>query len=236
MVLFSPNQEVSTNPSKRCKFFSTTLKDAFANCHIFKERHSSTQSLEEEDVIDDYDDEEEVLILILYSKVSFKINVFAIYSCCCDFYIQVFVSIVISKYMESKCRKKAAISSEKFNWTLAGDLFISEKLMQQKEDSEDEEDKEEREDFLSVGTRLSRCSSAISYEAFATAKTTFSRSSSLNMIEFQDIPRRSVIKEFSHCEGWPFGLSRKMLLLPPLPKSPADSWSWRKSARMINIH
>ncbi|KAH0680470.1 hypothetical protein KY284_021555 [Solanum tuberosum] len=210
MVLFSPNQEVSTNPSKRCKFFSTTLKDAFANCHIFKERHSSTQSLEEEDVIDDYDDEEEV-----------------------------FVSIVISKYMESKCRKKAAITSEKFNWTLsttAGDLFISEKLMQQKEDSADEEDKEEREDFLSVGTRLSRCSSAISYEAFATAKTTFSRSSSLNRIEFQDIPRRSVIKEFSHCEGWPFGLSRKMLLLPPLPKSPADSWSWRKSARMINIH
>ncbi|XP_049391157.1 uncharacterized protein LOC125855477 [Solanum stenotomum] len=210
MVLFSPNQEVSTNPSKRCKFFSTTLKDAFANCHIFKERHSSTQSLEEEDVIDDYDDEEEV-----------------------------FVSIVISKYMESKCRKKADITSEKFNWTLsttAGDLFISEKLMQQKEDSADEEDKEEMEDFLSVGTRLSRCSSAISYEAFATAKTTFSRSSSLNMIEFQDIPRRSVIKEFSHCEGWPFGLSRKLLLLPPLPKSPADSWSWRKSARMINIH
>ncbi|KAG5613126.1 hypothetical protein H5410_024407 [Solanum commersonii] len=209
MVLFSPIQEVSTNPSKRCKFFSTTLKDAFANCHIFKERHSSTQSLEEEDVIDDYDAEEEV-----------------------------FVSIVISKYMESKCRKKAAITSEKFNWTLstAGDLFISEKLMQQKEDSADEEDKEEREDFLSVGTRLSRCSSAISYEAFATAKTTFSRSSSLNRIEFQDIPRRSVIKEFSHCEGWPFGLSRKLLLLPPLPKSPADSWSWRKSARMINIH
>ncbi|KAK6792799.1 hypothetical protein RDI58_011880 [Solanum bulbocastanum] len=203
MVLFSPNQEASTNPSKRCKFFSTTLKDAFANCHIFKERHSSTQSLEEED------DEEEV-----------------------------FVSIVISKYMESKRRKKAAISSEKFNWTLsttAGDLFISEKLMQQKEKSEDEEDKDEREDFLSVGTHLSRCSSAISYEAFATAKTTFSRSSSLNRIEFQDIPR-SVIKEFSHCEGWPFGLSRKMLLLPPLPKSPADSWSWRKSARMINIH
>lgn len=151
------------------------------------------------------------------------------------------MSIVISRYMESKCRKKAAIfSSEKFNWTLsttaAGDLFISEKLMQQKEDSADEEDKEEREEFLSVGTRLSRCSSAISYEAFATAKTAFSRSSSLNRIEFQDIPRRSVIKEFSHCEGWPFGLSRKMLLLPPLPKSPADSWSWRKSARMINIH
>ncbi|KAJ8541078.1 hypothetical protein K7X08_001894 [Anisodus acutangulus] len=208
-MLFSPNQEVSTNPSKRCKFFSTTLKDAFANCHMFRERHSSTQSLEEEDAMDDYDDEEEV-----------------------------FVSIVISKYMESKCRKKAAISSEKFNWTFsptAGNLFISEKLMQQKEDSEDEE-KEEREDFLSVGTRLSRCSSAISCEAFATAKTTLSRSSSLNRIEFLDFPRRSVIKEFSHCEGWPFGLSHKVLLLPPLPKSPSDSWSWRKSGRVIKIY
>ncbi|MCD7460018.1 hypothetical protein HAX54_042673 [Datura stramonium] len=209
-MVFSPNQEVSTNPSKRCKFFSSALKDAFANCHIFKERHSSTQTLEEEDAMDDYNDEEEV-----------------------------FVSIVISKYMESKCRKKAAISSEKFNWTFcpaAGDLFISKKLMQQKEDSEDDEENAEREDFLSVGTHLSRCSSAISYEAFATAKTTFSRSSSLNRIEFHDFPRFSVINEFSHCEGWPFGLSRKVLLLPPLPKSPADSWSWRKSARVINIH
>ncbi|XP_060199477.1 uncharacterized protein LOC132627881 [Lycium barbarum] len=208
-MVFSPNQEVTTSPSKRCKFLSTTLKDAFANCHIFKERHSSTQSLEEEDAMDDYDDEEEV-----------------------------FVSIVISKYMESKCRKKAAIASDKLNWTFsptAGELFISEKLMQQQEESKDEE-KEEREDFLSVGTRLSRCSSAISYEAFATAKSTLSRSSSLNKIEFQDFPRRSVIKEFSHCEGWPFGLSRKVLLLPPLPKSPSDSWSWRKSARMIKIY
>ncbi|KAM3237303.1 hypothetical protein P3S67_011725 [Capsicum chacoense] len=61
-MVYSPNQEVSTNPSKRCKFFSTTLKDAFANCHIFKDRHSSTQSLEEENAMDDYDDEEEVLI------------------------------------------------------------------------------------------------------------------------------------------------------------------------------
>ncbi|KAF3642774.1 hypothetical protein FXO38_20928, partial [Capsicum annuum] len=189
-MVYSPNQEVSTNPSKRCKFFSTTLKDAFANCHIFKDRHSSTQSLEEENAMDDYDDEEEV-----------------------------FVSIVISKYMESKCRKKAAISSEKFTFSpTAGDLFISKKLMQQKEDSDDEE-KEEREDFLSVGSRLSRCSSAISYEAFATAKTTLSRCSSLNRIEFPDFPRHSVIKEFSHCEGWPFGLSRKLLFLPPLPKS-----------------
>ncbi|OIT04133.1 PREDICTED: uncharacterized protein LOC109224956 [Nicotiana attenuata] len=207
-MVFSPKQE-SPNPSKRCKFFTSTLKDAFTNCHIFKESHSSTQSSDEDDAIDDYDDEEEV-----------------------------FVSIVISKYIESKCRRQTTISSDKFNWTFsptAGDLFISTKLMQQKEDKEHQE-KEENEDFFSVGTRLSRCSSAKSYEAFATAKTTLSRSSSLNRIDFQDFPRRSVIQEFSHCEGWPFGLCRKLLLLPPLPKSPSDSWSWRKSARMIKIH
>ncbi|XP_016488341.1 uncharacterized protein LOC107808343 [Nicotiana tabacum] len=207
-MVFSPKQE-SPNQSKRCKFFSSTLKDAFANCHIFKERHSSTQSSDEDDAIDDYDDEEDV-----------------------------FVSIVISKYMESKCRRQTTISNDKFNWSFsptAGDLFISAKLMQQKEENE-HEIKEENEDFLSAGTRFSRCSSALSYEAFATAKTTLSRSSSLNRIEFQDFPRRPVIQEFSHCEGWPFGLCRKLLLLPPLPKSPSDSWSWRKSARMIKIH
>lgn len=140
--------------------------------------------------------------------------------------------------MESKCRRQTTISNDKFNWSFsptAGDLFTSTKLMQQKEDKEHQE-KEDNEDFLSAGTRFSRCSSAISYEAFATAKTTLSRSSSLNRIEFQDFPRRSAIQEFSHCEGWPFGLCRKLLLLPPLPKSPSDSWSWRKSARTIKIY
>ncbi|XP_020576384.1 uncharacterized protein LOC110021981 [Phalaenopsis equestris] len=35
---------------------------------------------------------------------------------------------------------------------------------------------------------------------------------------------------FGECEGWPFGLwrRRKILSWPPLPKSPADSWTWHK--------
>ncbi|KAL0360811.1 UNVERIFIED_CONTAM: hypothetical protein Sradi_3765600 [Sesamum radiatum] len=84
---------------------------------------------------------------------------------------------------------------------------------------------DEREELFSAGSRLSRCSSATSFDAFVSVKTRFSRSSSLNRIDFQDFRRRSVILDLLHCEGWPFGLCRKALLLPPPLKSPSDSWS-----------
>lgn len=137
--------------------------------------------------------------------------------------------------MELKCRRKTTITTDKFTWAFSpttGDFFISARLRQKEEDQETEE----REDFYSVASSLSSCSSATSFEAFVTAKTVFSQSSSLESIEFQDLRRHSVIQELSDCEGWPFGLYRKALLLPPLPKSPSDSWSWRKSARIIKMH
>ncbi|XP_019237502.1 PREDICTED: uncharacterized protein LOC109217690 isoform X1 [Nicotiana attenuata] len=205
-MVFSFNQ-YSSNTSKRFKFLGSTLKDAFSNCHSFSK--SSHSSAEEDDPICDYDNEDE----------------------------QVFISAVISKYMELKCRRKTNISTEKFTWAFSpttGDLFISARL-RQKEDNEDQE-KEESEDFYSVASRLSPCSSSTSFEAFVTAKTIFSPSSSLDRIDFQDLWRHSVIQDFSHCEGWPFGLYRKALLLPPLPKSPSDSWSWRKSAGTVKMH
>lgn len=151
------------------------------------------------------------------------------------FYQQVFVSAVISQYMELKCRRKTAITTDKFTWAFSpttGDFFISARLRHKEEDQETEE----REDFYSVASSLSPCSNATSFEAFVTAKTVFSRSSSLESIDFQDLRRHSVIQELSDCEGWPFGLYRKALLLPPLPKSPSDSWSWRESARMVKMH
>lgn len=95
---------------------------------------------------------------------------------------------------------------------------------------EEESDGKEREDFFSVGSCFSRCSSATNMEAFVSARTNFSRCSSLSSLDFPDLWRRSIIQELLYqCEGWPFGLCRKRLLLPPLPKSPAESWSWRKS-------
>ncbi|CAN4095390.1 unnamed protein product [Withania somnifera] len=203
---FTYNQE-SSNHSKRFKFLVSALKDAFINCHSFRRRSHSRP--EEDDLVYDYDYEDEV-----------------------------FISAVISQYMELKCRRKTTITTDKFTWAFSpttGDLFISARLGQ-KEDKEDQE-KEVREDFHSVASHLSPCSSATSSEAFVTAKTVFSRSSSLDRIDFQDPWRRhSVIKELSDCEGWPFGLYRKALFLPPPPKSPSDSWSWRKSTRMVKMH
>ncbi|KAH7523604.1 hypothetical protein FEM48_Zijuj06G0029500 [Ziziphus jujuba var. spinosa] len=77
--------------------------------------------------------------------------------------------------------------------------------------------------------------SAASRDAFLSVKTSFSRTPSLNGLEFIDFQRRSIIQELCHCEGWPFGLCRKAVLLPPLPKSPSESWSWSKGTKIIRM-
>ncbi|KAK2992278.1 hypothetical protein RJ640_020271 [Escallonia rubra] len=143
-----------------------------------------------------------------------------------------FVSEIRSKYMEAKSKRQTSLALDCFFWGFSpttGELFIASKVMQQKEES----DGEEREDYFSVGSCFSRCSSV---EAFVSVRTNFSRCSSLNGLDFPDFPRCSIIQEFRHCEGWPFGLCRRSLLLPPLPKSPSDSWTWRKNPRTIKLH
>lgn len=151
---------------------------------------------------------------------------------------QVFVSAIISKYKESKCKRKSS-GIDSFNWAFsptAGELFITSKSVKETSNEED------RYEFLTVGSHLSRSSSATSFDAYISVKTCLSRCSSLSSIDslskidYKDSHRRSIIQELCQCEGWPFGLCRKALLLPPLPKSPSDSWSWRKSARMVKIH
>ncbi|KAG2250280.1 hypothetical protein Bca52824_080416 [Brassica carinata] len=106
-------------------------------------------------------------------------------------------------------------------------------------------EKEEGIEFCSVGSSFSECcTSDLSVEAYMTAKTEFSRCSSLKGEELENqwkmyylngIRKGSVIQELCHCQGWPFGLGRKASLLPPLPKSPAESWSWRKPNRVAPI-
>ncbi|CAL9217957.1 unnamed protein product [Arabidopsis halleri] len=106
-------------------------------------------------------------------------------------------------------------------------------------------EKEEGNEFCSVRSSFSECCmSDMSIEGYMTAKTEFSRNSSLNGLELEnqwkiyyvnEIRKGSVIQEFCHCQGWPFGLGRKAALLPPLPKSPAESWSWRKPTRVTPI-
>ncbi|KAJ6335180.1 hypothetical protein OIU78_011922 [Salix suchowensis] len=69
-------------------------------------------------------------------------------------------------------------------------------------------------------------------EAFVSAEPNSSRCPSFDEFDF---PKRSILQEFCQCQGWPFGLCRKAVLLPPLPKSPSESWSWRKGARIVKM-
>ncbi|KAL5844929.1 hypothetical protein ACOSQ4_010887 [Xanthoceras sorbifolium] len=195
--------------SKRCKFLTAALKDAFTNCHNFNGRRS-TSGPEEEHQTSDFDDEQEVV-----------------------------VSEIRTRAMEKLRRKPSLVMTDSFSWVFSPrtrELYL--KAEQKKEDNEEDA----REEYFTVGSCFSCCSSAMSREAYHSVKTNFSRCSSLNGLDFQDFWRldsqdfrRSIIKELCYCEGWPFGLCRKAVLLPPLPKSPSESWSWRKGTRIARM-
>ncbi|KAF7141101.1 hypothetical protein RHSIM_Rhsim06G0048100 [Rhododendron simsii] len=213
-MTFLNHEEDPPNPPQKCTFLTSTIKEAFANCRNCHRRVPKTE--EKEDSLGEMDDEQEVVV----------------------------VSEIRSRATEAKSRRKACLNTEGLNFVFSpevGELFGTQKPVQMNEESE-----LERDEFFSVGSSLSRCSSTRSTEAFLSVKTNFSRCSSLSGLErgdfrqfdvhsefwhgldFQDLRRRSIIQEVCHCEGWPFGLCRKALLLPPLPKSPSESWSWRK--------
>ncbi|KAK6938707.1 hypothetical protein RJ641_032215 [Dillenia turbinata] len=146
---------------------------------------------------------------------------------------EVMVSTIITRATEAKLRRKSSLYW--FFSPSTGDLLVTPKAVQQIDDSANE-DYKERDEFHSVKCCFSRCSSVGSREGFLSARTNFSRCSSLSALDFQELRRRSIIQEFCHCEGWPFGLCRRAVLLPPLPKSPVDSWSWHKRARRVNLY
>ncbi|WCJ35394.1 hypothetical protein M5689_016651 [Euphorbia peplus] len=190
-------------PPKKCKFLTTTLKDAFSGCHIC--RQVSTSSPEEDKPApSDFDYEQEVI-----------------------------VSTIRSRAME-RSRRRSFVLTDSFSWVFSpktGELFLAPKIVGEKDYNDDEEDESEKEEFVSVGSCFSCCSSR-----FISVETNFSRCSSLSeVIELQDFSKLSILQELCHCEGWPFGLCRKAVLLPPLPKSPSESWSWRKGTTALKI-
>ncbi|GER29995.1 glycine--tRNA ligase beta subunit [Striga asiatica] len=205
-------QEEPSNPSKKCKCLASLLKDAFTKCHSFRCTEVADSTLESEDCATNLDEDE------------------------------IFVSAIISKYMESKSKRKSGVGIESFKWALspeAGDYFKTTPKSFFENYNANNLVEVNGDEFRSANSRLSRCSSDTSFDAFCSARTCFSRCSSLSRIENNDFlsgDRRSIIMELVGCEGWPFGLCRKALFLPPLPKSPADSWSWRKGGKVIRIH
>ena len=147
------------------------------------------------------------------------------------------VSAVRSRAME-KQKHKPSLSREGFSWVYSPatrELHVTQTIPPQARGSGDgDEEHDEREEFLSVKSCFSCCSSssaAVSDEAFYSVRTNLSRCSSMKEVDLPEYWRRSIIQEFCHCKGWPFGLCRKAVLLPPLPKSPSESWLSRKIQR-----
>lgn len=130
-----------------------------------------------------------------------------------------------------KQKHKPSQLRESFSWVYipaTKELCVTGKMEPQAKEGGDEE-QGEREEFLSVKSCFScYSSSSANGEQFYSVKTNLSRCSSLNELDLSEYWRRSIIHEFCHCEGWPFGLCRKAVLLPPLPKSPSESWLYRK--------
>ncbi|WVY90990.1 hypothetical protein V8G54_036504 [Vigna mungo] len=190
--------EEPANHNKRCKFLAGTLKEVFFHCQTFS-RRLSTASLEEEcPILDDVD--------------------------------EMVVSAVRNRAMEKQKLKPSPLR-DGFSWTYYSratrELFVT--IAPQPRMVVGDGEHDEREEFFSVKSCLSCCSSSVvSDQAYFSVKTNLSRCSSMSGVDMSEHWRRSIIQEFCHCEGWPFGLCRKAVLLPPLPKSPSESWLSRK--------
>ncbi|MED6149206.1 hypothetical protein PIB30_060276 [Stylosanthes scabra] len=200
-----PNQH---HQSKRCKCMTETLKELFSLCQSFGGRLSNA-SLEEGYPMSDIEEELEVV-----------------------------VSAVISGVME-KQKQKPSVLRHSFSWVYSPVtnevMYVTaapsqEKVVVVEGGDNNQEQYEQSEEFLSVKSCFSCCgSSSGGGEAFYSVKTSLSRCSSLKeVVDMSKYWKRSVIEEFCHCEGWPFGLCRRAVLLPPLPKSPSESWLSRK--------
>ena len=147
---------------------------------------------------------------------------------------QVVVSAVKSRAMERQKHKPSVVTGDNFSWVYSPEtkeLFITQMVVPNEKEDVDVDD--EKDEFFSVKSCLSCRSSVMSGEQFHSVRTNFSPCSSFNEIDLSEFWRRSIILELCHCEGWPFGLCRKLVLLPPLPKSPSEPWLWRKKQLSI---
>ncbi|XP_057531928.1 uncharacterized protein LOC130810028 [Amaranthus tricolor] len=210
--------------AKRCKLFFSVLKDPFSSCHSCYPSHMSCSNPEDEEVsVADFQDVQELV-----------------------------VSMIRTRAMEAKFRRKGSLlSTESYSFIhpTSGELFVSTAKQHTHDDHsaqkhKNSKNKEEMDDFVSVHSHFSSpcfTTAVDGCDTFFSMRTNFSHCSSMNdpdsaenrwwvseAMDSSELKRRAIIQELCHCEGWPFGLCRRALLLPPLPKSPSESWSWCK--------
>ncbi|KAI4388611.1 hypothetical protein MLD38_000923 [Melastoma candidum] len=213
-VFFHEEEESQLSHAKTygCLTKALKVKEAFSHCHNLSRQvscrnHEDGEEEQEGNPLEDPTEEQEAIVSEIRSRAIEKLR---------------------HKYNHSADGFSLIFSS-----TGIGELqFFTIEGQRRKEGHGDNQDIE-NEEFASVKSFLTCCSSVVaSREVFFSAKSNLSRSSSLNDLDNQDLKRRLIFRELCHCEGWPFGLCRKLLYLPPLPKSPTESWSWRKRTRV----
>ncbi|XP_074560201.1 uncharacterized protein LOC141816291 [Curcuma longa] len=136
-----------------------------------------------------------------------------------------------ARAIRAKWRKPQELFTGRLTWGVSpttGRVRVASPLRDIDDVAEDrqgnhEEDKEEEEigseAFFSVKSSFSCCSAELG-SSFCT-----------ELKDYENWGRKlpSIWEEFRGCQGWPFGLYRRtMVLLPPLPDSPSDSWTWHK--------
>ncbi|KAK1264141.1 hypothetical protein QJS04_geneDACA021722 [Acorus gramineus] len=131
---------------------------------------------------------------------------------------QIILSEIRNRAMKAKLRTRGSSTMESLCWVLSSVLPIEEQNRGGEGDNDDDDD-EEAEDFFSVRSHLSSFPSESKFVGDAEESSR----------------KQSVIEEFRNCEGWPFGLCRRAVLLPPLPSSPSDSWTWRRRTRTMKM-
>ncbi|ERM97098.1 hypothetical protein AMTR_s00126p00026000 [Amborella trichopoda] len=111
--------------------------------------------------------------------------------------------------VEEEAKPLLAYLHSKFGFNIS----LQVKENQEREGHEEEEEEEEEEEvWFSVRSDFSCCSSPVERKEI-----------------FLDCAWRSLLEKLSFCEGWPFGLYRRKMMLPPLPRCPSEPGMWRKA-------
>jgi hypothetical protein len=127
-------------------------------------------------------------------------------------FYQVILKELRSRAVRASSKPNKHFHSANLTWSFFPPTHERTKKQQEFGDASDNED--ESEAFFSVKSNFSHCSSQ-----GATASWDGSKGTTAYQLVFD---------EFKHLEGWPFGLCRRPLVLPPLPNMPADSWMWHR--------